>query len=290
MNSSRNNLPCLAVIAVVLLLTTGGPALGQVIKATPPQVLGVDMRPEIRVMIAEIEKKCGHKLYAEFTEQEDFMLAQSFVDEDGIPVVLVDPKYERAGGKLEAIIIHELLHLRLRVNNYAEYIFSPDVKTQRGRAIDVEQGNLNDLRNLVEHHIFKADMARYGVDKLLDLSGDTARIARQNKGREGSNADIINYTRAILEYLDPKDTAEVEKAYAANGWARDLKAGREIADIISGSVIKTPADAEAVFLRCLPKLYPLPNGGYFFKLTPDPANKLFRRMVVSVGKRAAGKK
>lgn len=279
----------------LILLVVCGSLSAQVVTTSnsdPPKgnsVLGVKLRPDVAAMIAEIEEKCGKKLYAEFTGQEDYMLAQSFVDENRLPVVLVDPQFALQKDKLEAILIHELLHLRLRVNNYAVFIFSPAVQTQRGRAIDTEQGNINDLKNLIEHRIFKADMARYGVDKLLDLSGDTARIARQNKGREGSNADIINYIRAILEYLDPKDVAEVERVYTENGWTRDLNVGREIAGIIAASNIQTPAEYEAVFLRCLLKLYPLP-AGYTFKLAPDPKNKVFRQMVVSAGRVASRKK
>lgn len=288
-----------ALTFTFLLLIMGGSISAQVIKPTvdpdPPKqtarsILGVKLRPEVAAMVKEIETKCGEDLYAEFTEQEDFMLAQSFVDENRIPVVLVDPQFARQKEKLEAIIIHELLHLALRVNNYAVFIFSPTVQTARGRALDTEQGNINDLKNLIEHRIFKADMARYGVDKLLDLSGDTARIARQNKGREGSNADIINYTRAILEYLDPKDVAEVEKVYTQNGWTRDLKAGKEIAGIIAASNIKTPAEYERVFLQCLVKLYPPPSPRFRFTLTPDPKNKVFRQVIVGTAVAPAGKK
>jgi hypothetical protein len=291
-----NEIKMMKIFALVILLLTCGSLSAQVVTPTddtrPPKdnsVLGVKLRPDVAAMVEEIENKCGKELYAEFTEQEDFMLAQSFIDENRLPVVLVDPQFALQKDKLEAIIIHELLHLRLRVNNYAVFIFSPTVKTQRGPAIDTEQGNINDLKNLIEHRIFKTDMARYGVDKLLDLSGDTARMARQNKGREGSNADIINYIRAILEYLDPKHVAEVERVYTENGWTRDLKVGREIAAIIAASNIKTPAEYEAVFLRCLLKLYPLPTR-YTFKLTVDPKNKIFRQMIIGTGARAARKK
>ena len=247
--------------------------------------MGVKIRSEIAAIIEEIEAKCGEDLYAEFTEQEGFMLAQSFVDRNRIPVILVDPRYQDTGKKLEAIIIHELLHLRLRVNNYPVFLFSPTINTQRGRAIDVEQGNMNDMKNLIDHRIFKAEMERYGLYKHIDLSGDTVRMARRSKGQLGGNAETVNYARAVLEYLDPKDVAEVKQAYAANGWTREISAGQAIADIISTSSIKTPADFEAVLLRCLPKLYPLPSSQYAFTLTLDTKNTIFRRMIINAGRR-----
>jgi len=269
---------------VLILLVACTSAFAQ----TGRSILGVKLKPELAAIVTEIEKKCGRKLYAEFTPQDQFTLGSSFVDEDMLPVVLVDPQYEESE-KLEAIIIHELLHLRLRVNNYPVFVFSPSVNTQQGRAIDVEQENLRDFKSILDHHVFKADMVRYGLDKLVDLAGDTARDAKRRRGRESSNADIINYARAILEYPNQKDIVEVTRIYTENGWTRDLKAGKEIADIISRSVIKTPADYERVMLQCLPKLYPIPADRYAFKLTVDPGNKVFRQMIVSVSKRPARK-
>lgn len=286
---------------VILLLIACGSSAAQVIRATDDPstkaaksagektILGIKLKPEIALIVTEVEAKCGRKLYAEFTPQEQFTLGTSFVDEDLIPVILVDPQY-RKSEKLEAIFVHELLHLRLRVNNYPVFVFSPTVNTQQGRAIDVEQSNIRDLKSILDHHVFKADMARYGVDKLIDLAGDTARDARRRKGRESNNADIINYARAILEYPDAKDVVEVTRIYTENGWIRDINAGKAIADIISRSVIKTPADYERVFLQCLPKLYPIPAGRYAFKLAVDRDNKVFRQMIISIGKLAPRKK
>jgi len=247
-------------------------------------LLGVKLQPEIVALADEIEKKAGKKIYAEFTGLEEYMIASSFINEDdGRPIVLVRPDFEGDDKKLPAILAHELLHLRLRVNNFPTFLFSPDVKTQRGRAIDVEQGNINDLKDLIEHRVFKTEMEKFGVHGVLDIAGDTAKNAAARKGKRESNADAINYARAVLEYQDPKDVKKVTDLFTANGWKRSIKVGSEMAGIINNSVIKTPADDEAVLLRCLSKLYP-PPGGYSFKLTPDPANKHFRRMIVTVRK------
>jgi hypothetical protein len=209
------------------------------------------------------------------------MIASSFINEDdGRPIVLVSPGLESDDKRLPAVLAHELLHLRLRVNNFPTFVFSPDVKTQRGRAIDVEQGNINDLKDLIEHRVFRAEMEKFGVNDAVD----TAKNAAARKGKRESNADAINYARAVLEYQNPKDVKKVTERFTANGWKRSIKIGSEMADIINNSAIKTPADDEAVFLRCISKLYP-PPAGYSFKLTPDPTNKHFRRMIVSIGSR-----
>jgi hypothetical protein len=247
-------------------------------------LLGIKLRPEIVVLVEEIEKKTGKKIYAEFTGLEEYMIASSFInEEDGRPIVLVDPGLEDDQEKLPAVLAHELLHLRLRVNNFPTFIFSPDVKTQHGRAIDVEQGNINDLKDLIEHRVFRPEMEKFGVNGVLDIAGDTAKNAAVRKGRAESNADAINYARAILEYQDPKDVKKVTALFTANGWKRSLKIGSEMADIINNSVIKTPEDDQAIFLQCLLKLFP-PPGGYSFRLTSDPANKHFRQMIVGFRK------
>jgi hypothetical protein len=252
-------------------------------------LLGVKLRPEIAALADEIEKKTGKKIYAEFTGLEEYMIASSFINEDdGRPIVLVSPGLEGDAKKLPAVLSHELLHLRLRVNNFPTFVFSPDVKTQRGRAIDVEQGNINDLKDLIEHRVFRPEMEKFGVYGVLDIAGDTAKNAAARKGKQESNADAINYARAILEYQDLKDVKRVTGLFTANGWKRSIKIGSEMADIINNSVVKTPEDDQAVFLRCISKLYP-PPGGYSFKLTPDPTNKHFRRMIVSIDKRATRK-
>lgn len=265
---------CLLVLASLSLPAQSGRTL-----------LGIKLRPDLAALADEIEKKTGKKIYAEFTEQEEYTIATSFInEEDGRPIVLADPVLEGDAKKLPAVIAHELLHLRLRVNNFPVFIFSPDVKTARGRAIDVEQGNINDLKDLVEHRVFRAEMEKFGVYDALDIAGDTAKNAAARKGKPENNADAVNYARAILEYHDAKDVKKVSEIFTANRWTRSLKVGEELASIISGWPVKTPADAESLFLRCLLKLYPPPGARNTFKLTPDLSIKFFRQMIISVGR------
>ena len=260
------------------------------LSAQTGELLGVKLRPEIRAIVKEIETKTGEEIYAEFIRQKDYMLGSSLISEDGVPVVLVDFSLEEEAKKLEAVIAHELLHLRLRVNGYPTFRFSPNVNTAKGRAIDVEQGNINDLKDLIEHRIFKAAMEKLDLYKSINIAGDIALHARKSKGQADGQDDSINYARAILEYLNPADTEEVRKIYAANGWHRSLQTGKEIAVIISGSKLQTPKDAETVFLKCILKLYPPPRPTFTFKLTVDPKNKFFRRMIINTSTQANRKR
>ncbi len=257
---------------------------------TSEDFLGIKLRPEIRAIVKEIEQKSGKKILARFIEQQEFVLGSSYISEDGLPVVLVDYNLEDDPNKLEAVITHELLHLRLRVNGYPTFLFSESVNTSRGRAIDTEQGHINDVLSLIEHQIFKADMQKFDLYKYINLAGDTADGARKNKGREDEQADSINYARAILEYPNEKDVEEVRKIYTANKWTRALRDGEAIAGFIKTANIRTPKEVDAVFLKCLSQLFPLPRSAYNFKLTLDPNKKVGRRMIITISKRAAPKK
>ncbi len=280
--------------ALIFLLAISGNFPAQIVENDLEQnvgrrfdgFLGVKLKPEVRLIIAEIEWKTVNKFYADFVRQGDFILGSSYISEDGVPTVLIDYKLENGDRKkLEAIITHELLHLRLTANGYPAFIFSESVNTAKGRAIDTEQSNINDLRSLIEHQIFKADMQKFDLYKYIHLAGDTANSARKNKSREDGQADAINYARAILEYPHIKDVEEVEKIYAANKWSRSLREGKAIADLISASNPRTAKDSETVFLKCIEILYPFPNSAYTFKLMPDPTIKTFKRMIVSISKR-----
>ena len=246
--------------------------------------LGVKMRSEVQAIIKEIEVKTNRKIYREFVRQEAFHLGSSFIDEDGLPVVLIDFNLEKDEKKLEAVIVHELLHLQLIVNNFPIFLFSPTVKTAKGRAIDVEQENVNDLKNLIDHRVFQSDMEKLGLDKHINLAGDAATQAKKMKGQADGQTEVVNYVRAMLEYQNARDVLTLQKIYEANGWTNSLKTGREIAALISSTKLQTPKDVEAVFLRCLLKLYPPPNSTFTFRLTVDPHNKIFRRMIINIGR------
>ncbi len=262
----------------------------QQIEETSDDFLGLELRPEIRAIVTEIEQKTGKEIYRRFIDMDEFVLGSSYISEDGLPVVLVDYDLENEVKKLEAVVVHELLHLRLRANGYPAFLFSESVKTSRGRAIDTEQDHVNEVLSLIEHEIFKAEMQKFDLYKYINLAGDTAKRARQNKGKEDEQADSINYARAILEYPNAADIEEVRKIYVANKWTRALRDGEAIAGFIKTSNIRTPKDVDAIFLKCLAQLLPLPGSAYSYKLTLDPNKKVGRRLVISISRKTTVKR
>jgi hypothetical protein len=264
--------------------------LQRVVNETPRRtggtLLGVRLGAEVSAWLDEVERKLGKEVYAEFAELDpedaggDYTLGTSYLTGAGVGVVRVDESFRARGGRLtEAVIGHELLHLRLRARGYPLFLFSPEVKTLKGPAEDVEQPNVNDLVSMIEHRVFAPEMRRTGFDKLIDLTNYLAS-ARRQRGAADGQAEILNYARAALEWDNPRLLDELTKIYRANGWTRSLAGGRRLTEIIRASDVQTPAEVSALFLRCLPVLYGAP-----FRVEPDrqfPLSNIYPQMLIHV--------
>ena len=241
------------------------PGAQRVVESPAPRqartLLGLRLSPEVSGWLAEVEEKLGEEVYAEFAEldeagaADDYTLGVSYLTATGVGVVRVDESFRGRGAKAtEAVVGHELLHLRLRARGYPLVLFSPEVLTAHGRAVDVEQSNVNDLVSLIEHRVFASEMRRTGFDKLVDLTNGL-EAARRRRGTEDSQAETLNYARAALEWDDPRLLGELTRVHQTNGWSRSLADGRRLADIIRASNVNAPGDVAPVFLRCMAVLY-----------------------------------
>ena len=246
--------------------------------------LGTKLKPEVRAIVSEIERKTGGEIDAPFAEPENGELGSSFISDDGTAYLRVDEQL-RDSPELAAVIAHELFHLQLRVQGFPVFLFSPTIKTAKGRAQDVEQSNVNDLTSAIEHLIFKPEMQRLGLYNQIKLAGATAEQARTNRGKIESQADALNYARAILEYENAADIEEVRKIYVENKWTRSMRDGKAIADIISQTNSQSPEQVEKTFLRCLTVLYAAPKSPFVFTLTLDKSVKTYRQMIINAARK-----
>ena len=269
---------------IILLLFTATGTFAQ----SEDLLLKTTLKPEIWVIVAEIEKRTHGEINTAFAEPESGELGSSFISDDGTAYLRVDEQL-RDSPELAAVIAHELFHLQLRVHGFPVFLFSPTIKTAKGRAQDVEQSNVNDLTSAIEHLIFKPEMQRLGLYNQIKLAGATAKQARKNRGKIESQADALNYARAILEYNDDEAVEEVRKIYVENKWSRSLKDGKAIADIISQTNSQSPDEVEKTFLRCLTVLYAAPKSTFVFRLTPDQSIKTYRRMIINMARKISQK-
>jgi hypothetical protein len=255
-------------------------------KAQTRTLLGVALGKEVSGWLNEVENRLGEDVYAEFAELDpeeaggDYTLGVSYITKKSVAVLRVDESFRGKDEKqTEAVIAHELLHLRLRVRGYPLFLFSPSVRTKRGLAQDVEQSNVNDLVSMIEHRIFAGEMRRTGFDNLIDLTNGLEAARRMGRSEDGQ-AETLNYARAVLEWNNPKRLDELTKTHHANGWSRSLDGGKRIAEIIRASNINAPNDVAPVFLRCMFVLY-----GGDFRVEPDgqfAASKVYPQMLIYV--------
>ncbi|HWS85918.1 MAG TPA: hypothetical protein VN282_02920 [Pyrinomonadaceae bacterium] len=267
-------------LALLCLCAPHSSGRQRVVGDTPRQenrLLGVRLSAEVSSWLEEVEGKLGKEVYAEFAELDpadaggDYTLGTSYLTGAGVGVVRVDESFRARSERLtEAVIGHELLHLRLRARGYPLFLFAPEVQTKHGPAEDVEQPNVNDLVSMIEHRVFAPEMRRTGFDRLIDLTNylDSARRAR---GRADGQAEVLNYARAALEWDDPALLGELTKIYQANRWTRALAGGRRLAETIRAADPQTPSQVTALFLRCLPILYRAE-----FRVEPDTRFPLAR--------------
>jgi hypothetical protein len=250
------------------------------------RLLGVRLGAEVSSWLEEVERKLGKEVYAEFAELDpagtggDYTLGVSYITVAGVGVVRVDESFESKGERLtEAVVGHELLHLRLRARGFPLFLFGPEVRTTQGMAEDVEQPHVNDLVSLIEHRVFAPEMRRTGFDKLIDLT-NYLESARRLRGSQDGQAEVLNYARAALEWDNPQLLEELTKIYQTNRWTRSLADGRRLAETIRASRLTTPDEVTALFLRCMPILY-----GAEFRVEPDtkfPLARIYPQMLVHV--------
>lgn len=248
----------------------------------------IPLHPEVKKIISEIETKTKQTIQVnigEFEKDNAYTFGTSFINDFGRAVVNIRHDLQYQPKKLEAVVTHELLHLKLRVNGFPVFLWSPKVKTAKGLAAQTEQTTINELLSLIEHQVFKADMEKYDLFKELNLAGDTLRSAKSNRNKRDSQSDSLNYARAILEYPNLSDIEDVRKTFAANKWNRALKDGKQIADFIKTLTSKTPNEVEKVFLKCLQVLLPSPNLNYTFKVSVDSKSKFERQMIINIAKK-----
>src|SRR6187401_3342059 len=76
-------------------------------------LLGVRMRTEVFLIAKEIEARSGKPIHADFYQLPESQLGSSYIDDDsGEAFLIVDPGLRTDKNKLEAVIAHELLHLK----------------------------------------------------------------------------------------------------------------------------------------------------------------------------------
>jgi hypothetical protein len=217
-------------------------------------LLGIKLRPQLVDLLVEVEGLFGHKqVQARFErvrESREFVdrVGTTEITKDGTPIIKVDdsidPKDEL---RMERIVAHELLHLRLRGRKYPLFSFNGSSKLMNKFNFYLTTAR-HAIRNGIEHWMFAADMRRMGFEPSAELKRGFDLL------RPGYGDDILlalNYFRALLEYDDPRLLAELRSFYLAHQWQKMIEAGEKVAALVLTAKPQTPDDVKTTFLQCL---------------------------------------
>lgn len=216
-----------AVIAIALSFQTGR------------TVLDVKLRPGTERLLNEVEKLYGRPLAVERIVPPGGGWGSSRVDPDGTPRIRIAP--EAAGD--EAIIAHELLHLRLRANGAPIFLWKSTASEARLRALGEVQGQLYDS---IQHRSFSGEMRTMGLDptrRFRDQLRDTIRRRRF----EGAATDLgkaVVGARVFLEFGQGPELEALRRWYAEAGWQQSLLFGNRAITALTPVVTEPKAQAD----------------------------------------------
>jgi hypothetical protein len=221
-------------------------------------LLGIRLRPQLAQLLAEVEGLFGNQqVQAKFQrvrESREFVdrVGTTEITKDGTPIIKVDdsidPKDEL---RIERIIAHELLHLRLRGRKFPLFSFSgpPRLINRFNFYLTTTR---HAVRNGIEHWMFAADMRRMGFDASAELKRGFDILKRQARPGYGDETLLVlNYFRALLEYDDLKLLAELRLFYLERHWEKMIESGEKLAALVLAAKPQTPDNVKATFLQCL---------------------------------------
>lgn len=221
-------------------------------------LLGVKLRPRLVDLLVEVEGLFGNKrVQARFErvrESREFVdrVGTTEITRDGSPIIKVDDSIDSKDElRIERIIAHELLHLRLRGKKYPLFSFDGSSRLLNKFNFYLAAAR-HAIRNGIEHWMFAADMRRMGFDASAELKRGFGILKQQARPGYGDDTLLaLNYFRALLEYDDSKLLAELRLFYLDRRWGRMIEAGERMAALVLAAKPQTQDEVKAIFLQCL---------------------------------------
>jgi len=216
-------------------------------------MFGIDLSSGAKQLIAEVEEAFGKPvLEREVTTWEPSHYGESSVAEDGTPTVTINS----ATGKTEATVVHELFHLKLRVEGFPilAYQFPPGQNTQANREFMSWVGA--HLRDPIQHSIFYPLMRDIGVDPDAELKTELDQALARNEFLNLNSATkdtalALYYLKAALQLNDDEMLRGIVRWYKKKGWRDSLTLGKKLSQIVLNAEPQTPDEEIRVFVRCM---------------------------------------
>src|ERR1700722_6554473 len=119
---------------------------------------GLSLSSGTQSLLAQVEKAFPHSI-VERSLDDGQLLGSSYVNEEGYPVVSLSPI-----GRDEPTLAHELMHLVLRSEGYADVLhLMPDGSAPTGIAQRELTSALFLIRDPIEHWIFAPRLKKLGL-------------------------------------------------------------------------------------------------------------------------------
>jgi hypothetical protein len=201
-------------------------------------VLDVKLRPGSERLLIEVEKLYGRPLAVERIVPPGGGWGSSRVDPDGTPRIRIAP--EAAGD--EAIIVHELLHLKLRAQGAPVFLWKSRASEARLKSLADVQSQLYDA---IQHRAFAGEMRALR----LDSSGrfrDQLNSMIRNRRFDGAATDLgkaVVAARVFLEFGEGPELGALRAWYAQAGWQQSLVFGNRAIMALTPFVTEPKAQA-----------------------------------------------
>jgi len=219
----------------------------------PRQLFGVELQPQARALLAEIEQHYGKRLREDVKSNLDYSYyaALASVDSDGTPSIRMDSDIPAT----ESTIVHELLHIKLYSKGF------PVIRLNYPQSLSTERQQAHVryivamLYDAIIHTIIYPQAREMGLKPQESLHGQLDLIMADQfedyAGVPRQDVRTIYYLNAAL-LLDDRELFErVTDAYIRRHWYESVAIGRVLADMVTAAKPSTPEEVVFVLLRCL---------------------------------------
>ncbi len=177
-----------------------------------------------------------------FTEFYGF----SDVDFDGTPFIrLAD------SGTYEENLVHELMHLKLKLRGFPYGIHWQDRCQLDNR---IHKWLSDNLKDAIEHWIFYPDIEAMHLSPDPEIPVDLRAAIKRDSYGAGENLSIENlavyYFRVLTYPQEPDLTAEVSDWYDRKGWTQAKTIGSQMYNLLLTMRPIKPEDEITVFVTC----------------------------------------
>jgi hypothetical protein len=217
------------------------------------RLFGIELRPQARELLAEIENHYGKRVREEVKSNLDYSYyaALSSVDADGTPSIRMDSDVPAT----EATIVHELMHIKL----YARGFPVIRLNYPHSWSTDRQQAHVRYIVAMVYDAIIHTII--YPQVRAMDLKPEEALYSQMELIMSDQFADYpgvprkdvrtIFYLNAALLLEDREFFERVTDAYMTRHWYESVAIGRVLADMVTAAKPSTPEEVIFVLMRCL---------------------------------------